>query len=200
MYACADEVTGFMELLAPYRTEVQGQRRALQPLADSLGVPLDTLWRDIVDEWDTSGTMKASWLPTSFRDGRALYTLSLPQGWWVDVTTTETIAALGDLLEDHLDEPLTMSHVSGEDRLLTTKIADVLRNDVTLDDGSLPRGIRFVSKHGSPSSGSGVCWAYWLREHDSGLAEPAQVINRQAIEETNTAFAAALQFCKIKTR
>lgn len=53
-----------MELLAPYRTDVQGQRRALQPLADSLGKPLDELWEDIVGEWDQSGTMKASWLPS----------------------------------------------------------------------------------------------------------------------------------------
>lgn len=63
IYATADKLTAFMELLAPYRTDINGQRRALQPLADFMGVLLEDLWRDIVSEWDAAGTMKASWLP-----------------------------------------------------------------------------------------------------------------------------------------
>lgn len=42
-------------------------------------------------------------------------------------------------------------------------IATWIREQV-LDDGSLPLGIRFESKHGG-----GHCWAYWLRRRDDGL-------------------------------
>lgn len=85
----------------PYRTDVNAERRALQPIADAMGKDLDALWRDIVAEvagWDEAGTMKASWLPRAFREGSRLYTLSFPAGWWIDITATETITALEDLL------------------------------------------------------------------------------------------------------
>lgn len=107
-----------MELLAPYRTKIDAERRALQPVADFLSVPLDDLWRDVVTEWDEAGTMKASWLPRAFRDGRALYTLSFPNGWWIDITASETMAALNELSRGSWptshgmsDEPLTLSHI-----------------------------------------------------------------------------------------
>lgn len=50
IYACADPVTAYMELLAPYRTDVTAERRALQPIADAMGKDLDSLWHDIVAE------------------------------------------------------------------------------------------------------------------------------------------------------
>lgn len=80
IYACADPVTAYMELLAPYRTDVNRERRALQPIADAMRMDLDALWDQIVAEWDEAGTMKASWLPRAFRDGRKLYTLRFPDG------------------------------------------------------------------------------------------------------------------------
>lgn len=97
IYACADRVTAYMELLAPYRTAVNAERRALQPIAAAMGKDLDELWLDIVTEWDGAGTMKASWLPSAFREGRKLYTLKFPAGWWIDITATETIIALEDI-------------------------------------------------------------------------------------------------------
>lgn len=164
-----------MELLASYRIDVNSQRRALQPIAADMGKDLDDLWRDIVHEWDESAMMKATWLPRAFRGGRTLYTLSFPTGWWIDITATETMTALDELFPDpwptengQLDEPLMLSHLTGDDRVLTTAIAGALRNDITLDDGKLPLGSTFLSKHGHPSSGSGTCWAYWMRDVDSG--------------------------------
>lgn len=207
IYASADRTTAFMELLAPFRTQIDVERRALQPVADFLGVLLDDLWRDVVTEWDEVGTMKASWLPRAFRDGRALYTLGFPDGWWIDITASETMAALNDLSRGSWptshgmsDEPLTLSHITGDDRLLTTSIATVLREDVELDDGTLPLGIQFISKHGRPSAGSGLCWAYWMRDVDNGLKEPTTVSVREAIEEDDPAFVAAQVLCKIKSR
>jgi hypothetical protein len=203
IYASADRQTAFMELLAPYRTIVDEKRRALQPLADFMGLPLDELWPQIVGEWEEAGTMKASWLPRVFREGREIYGLSFPQGWWIDVTATETISALIDYLEPHAltdDSMLTMSDLTGDDRALTTAIAGILRDRVELDDGTLPLGIQFFSNHGRPADGTGLCWAYWLRNVDAGLDEPTTVRSTDEISVSDPAFDAALKLCRIKSR
>lgn len=207
IYACADRLTAYMELLASYRTDVNAERRALQPIADAMGQDLDALWREIVAEWDEAGAMRASWLPRAFREGRKLYTLTFPAGWWIDITATETIAALEDLLphawptsEGLLEEPLTLAHLTGDDRVLTTAIATTLRDEVTLDDGTLPLGIRFLSKHGHPAQGTGICWAYWMRNVDSGLAEPATRTHQEEIREDDADLIAVQAYCKIKCR
>lgn len=207
IYASDDKLTAYMELLAPYRTEISGKKRALQPVADFMGITLDDLWRDIVTEWDEAGTMRARWLPRVFREGRELYSLSFPAGWWIDITAVETIAALHELFDSNwptstgiVNEPLTLSHLTGDDRDLTTAIAEALRENIELDDGTLSLGIRFMSKHGRPRTGSGLCWAYWMREVDNGLSEPTQVTANETIEESDPEYAAALEHCNIRSR
>lgn len=207
IYAADEPVVAFMEMLAPYRTKVSEERRALQPLADHLGIALGDLWRDIVTEWDQNGTMKASWLPRQFREGRAIYGLAFPIGWWIDIAATETISALHDLFgsrwprsEGEMDETLTLSHLTGNDRVLTTAIASRLRESVELDDGTLPLGITFTSKHGHPSGGTGRCWAYWMRGLDNGLPEPTVVKTSSSISESNMPFNQALALCNISSR
>lgn len=207
IYSCADRVTAYMELLAPYRTKINEERRALQPAADAVGMSLEDYWNEVVSEWDEAGKMKATWLPRAFREGRALYTLQYPEGWWIDVTATETIAALHDLFEGpwptahgESEEPLTLADLTGDDRVLTAAIAQLIRDNVQLDDGTLPLGIQFLSKHGRPAGGSGLCWAYWMRQLDSGLKEPAQVVDTEPILEDDSAYRAAQQFCRIKSR
>lgn len=206
-YASSDRQAAFMELLAPYRTIVDGQRRALQTVADFMGLELDVLWRQVVDEWDQNGHMRANWLPTAFRDGRTTYTISFPSGWWIDLTATETLYALRELFGDawptrdgKLDEPLTVSHLTSDDRVLTTAIASRLRNEVELDDGTLPLGVHFGSKHGRPATGSGSCWAYWMRAVDNGLEEPAKVISAEGLKDSDTDYRAALELCRIRSR
>lgn len=196
-----------MELLAPYRTAINAERRALQPIADAMGKKLDDLWKDIIAEWDEVGTMKASWLPRAFREGRKLYTLQFPPGWWIDITATETITALENLRSQYwptaqgpLKEPLTLTHLTSEDRALTTAIAEVLRSEIMLDDGTLPLGIKFLSKHGHPARGTGICWAYWMRDVDSGLVEPTNITYQSAIYESDSDLATVQEYCKIKTR
>lgn len=98
------------------------------------------------------------------------------------------------------DEPLTLSHLTGDDRFLTTSIATVLREDVSLDDGTLPLGIEFISKHGKPHDGTGTCWAYWMRDVDNGLSETAIEIDSTTIAEDDGDFRAAQVLCKIKSR
>lgn len=208
IYAADERLTAFMEMLAPYRTRVDEQRRALQPLAASLGRDLDELWNEIVSEWDASGSMRASWLPSVFREGRALYTINFPKGWWVDTTATETIAALQDDLSGlawptttgKLDETLTLADFTGPDRAFTTSIASFLREDVVLDDGSQPLGVQFISKHGRPSGASGICWAYWMRGVDQGLSESTTIAATAPILEDDADLQRALKLCKIRSR
>ena len=207
VYAADSRLTAYMELLAPYRTEIAEKRRALQPVANFLGKPLDELWNQVVAEWDEAGNMKATWLPRAFREGRGLYSVRFPDGWWVDVGSIETICALNEVFEDGFPtasgeriEHLTLSHLTSDDRVLTTAIASALRDELELDDGSLPLGIRFTSSHGHPSGQSGGCWAYWMRATDSGLTEPATVDFETAIGVDDGDLRAAMAHCKIKMR
>lgn len=207
IYSCADRVTAYMELLAPYRAAINAERRALQPMADAVGMGLDDYWTAVVSEWDAAGNMKATWLPRTFRAGRAMYTIQYPDGWWIDATATETIAALHDLfagawptVRGDSEEPLTMADLTGDDRVLTTAIAQLVRDNIQLDDGSLPLGVQFLSKHGRPAEGSGLCWAYWMRQVDNGLDEPTTVVATEPILDGDAAFKAAQAFCKIKSR
>lgn len=207
VYACAARQTAYMELLAPYRSDVNRERQALQPVADHMGIPLETLWAEIVDDWERAGTAKANRLPTVFREGRALYTLEFPEGWWADIAATETLTALDDLFADSwgtsvglVTSQLTLQHITSDDRSITTAIATLLREYVTLEDETAPLGIEFPSKHGHPADGTGACWAYWMRGRDAGLTEGASVVRIDPIEATDPAYRAVLDFCKIRSR
>lgn len=207
LYASSDRRVAFLELLGPYRTEVAQERRTLQKTADYLGLELESLWTEVVRDWDDNGSMKARWLPRAFREGREVHQIAFPAGWWIDITTSETIAALHELFPDGwptkdgvLEAPLTLAHLTGDDRALTTAIATKLRDEVTLDDGTLPLGIQFISKHGIPSGGSGLCWAYWMRELDSGLPPAPTASSTDAIEEDDTDLVSVQEALRIKTR
>lgn len=203
IYACAEKATAFMELLAPYRQKISEHRRALIPLAKALGKDVDELWADIVTDWDQQRKEDAGWLPTSFRTNRAVYTIRFPSGWWIDATASETIAALSQKFTDRLTmlhEPLTMSHLTGGDRNLTTAIAAVLHDQVVLDDGTKPLGIEFLSKHGSSSAGSGICWAYWMSDDGKQSTSQLQVVSKDAIDPNDTDLALAQHYCGIRLR
>ena len=95
---------------------------------------------------------------------------------------------------------MTLTHLTGDDRVLTTAIATGLRDEVTLDDGTLPLGIRFLSKHGHPAQGTGICWAYWMRYVDRGLDEPSTITHRTGIHDDDADLVAVQTYCKIRSR
>lgn len=205
LYTTDDRLTAFLELLAPYRTEINGTRRALQKDADAMGISLDDYWAMVVADWDQAGTMRARWLPTVWRDGRAIYRINYPAGWWIDIMSTNTLAALSHQLEDELGSlgitgGLTVAHITADDRAVTTLLARWLRDTATLFDDTQPLGIRFISKHGHPSGGTGTCWAYWMRATDAGLDEPVTVTHEAAIDEHDAELGTAQELCKIQTR
>ena len=189
IYMAENKVAAFMELLAPYRIEIDGERSALQPLADAMKMGLAAYWELILDEWDVDPSKGEFWLPSNFRRNRAVYELKIPNGWWIDLTAAESISALHKLFDNKWQtsagiktRPLTRSDLESDDRTLTTSIAQGIRSRVTLDGGSLPLGVKFDSKHGSPAGKSGACWAYWMRELDLGRKEQARIISETPIE------------------
>lgn len=189
IYMAENKVTAYMELLAPYRIEIDGERSSLQPLADAMKMDLEAYWELIVEEWDLDPSKGEFWLPSNFRRNRAVYELKFPDGWWIDLTAAESISALHKLFGNKwqtsggdITRPLTRSDLESDDRTLTTSIAQGIRSRVILEDGSRPLGVKFDSKHGSPAGESGACWAYWMRELDLGRKEPAKLISETPIE------------------
>lgn len=166
VYISADEEIAFAEVLSSYALTL-GAKHPLQKDADFMEMSLDVYLRSVIAEWGNH--VGPGFLAKHWRDRRSIYELTLGgTGWWVDVEHPDSIAALsagiGGQLHGGLGlTQLTLGVLHGENRAATTMVAAWIRKQV-LDDGSLPLGIRFKSKHGG-----GDCWAYWLRRRDDGL-------------------------------
>jgi len=117
------------------------------------------------------GQQAASW-----RAERCLYELSLPtSGWFVNISSSDSVGVLRALQAEWLTEPLaedlTVSHLMGGNRHITTAVAAWVWKQV-LDDESLPHGIRYMSKYGTDWR----CTAFWLREFDDGKNPSGEMI------------------------
>jgi hypothetical protein len=188
IYTALPVDTAYAESLAQFRPKFTKPLRATSTRPRSAGlrsrsdVKLVDLFDDLdsdeaslflIDqieaEWIALGHMKPTQIAAIWRQDRRLYEVALPrEGWFVDVEAAESVAtlsaALGAKLADFELGALTVGDLRGENRGVTTLIADWIRAQV-LDDGSLPHGIYFGSKHGS----QWCCWAVWLRAVDAGL-------------------------------
>ncbi len=94
---------------------------------------------------------------------RRIWSVGLPHGAFIGVAAGATIAFVESTMGSRLrlfgvpHTGLTLAHVLGEDRRLTTSIADELY-DVTLDGGERALGVSWESKRGW-----GRNYALWLR-------------------------------------
>lgn len=183
---------------APVRA-AYGESLAAQRVAESLSATtlgelfvdaskqegLTTLLEAVEREWAERHHMQPKQIAKQWRAERREYSLTLPEtGWFVDIETAESIAALrqvaAPLLVERGAPQLTLAHLKSEDRALTTQLAGWVRSQV-LDDGSLPHGIAYTSKH----SQDWRCWAIWLRALDDGKdldSEPTRAGKGQDIE------------------
>lgn len=129
----------------------------------------DAVLTAITREWNqlfasmTPGKVVMGW-----RDARLEYPMTLPEeGWLVDVEASSTIAVLNANLRQELGDLgvdyLSVGDLRGERRAVTTMVAKWIHSRV-LEDGSLPHGISYGSKHGTDY----LCWAIWLRNMDDG--------------------------------
>jgi len=192
--------------LAWAHEEAAAHDRAIRKTAELFGVSNKKARAMVEDDWLKAGNMQPGWLPTVWRDGRRMYEISLPDGWWVDVASSETLSMVSAALEDTLLKwgitgTLTLSELTSSDRRLTTRIATWLREEVTLDDGTQPLGIQFPSKYGRSGEAAGTSWAYWMRAIDAGLSnEPVVVDSGVPIELSDPDFKNALRFHHIESR
>lgn len=141
--------------------------------------------------------MQPGHLPAAWRDGRLLYTISVPAdaGWWIDAHAQETLDTLTLALGSQLN-PWTGRHdvdrgvMFSYDREVTTRFAEWMRDQI-LDDGSEPLGLRFDSR-----VANGNCWALWMRRADAQLgSDPAMAdhgakiaINDPIMKRVTTAY------------
>ncbi|MDC8984357.1 RES domain-containing protein [Mycobacterium marinum] len=145
-----------------------------------------SLKEEAIKEWADRDHMSVGQVAAGWRQERLIYRLTLPKaGWFVDIEDSSSISAIIKNLRPALSmagvEQLTTSHLRGEDRALTTSIAEWIHKQV-LDDGSLPLGIVYGSKHDSHWTN----WAVWLRAVDDGkdvAAEPTRAGVGEMIDE-----------------
>jgi hypothetical protein len=177
-YGASPREATYGEALASQRLKFTHDAPTWQELFDDPPPPgVDSLLEAVEMEWKERGFMAPGTVPAGWRHDRLIYELRLPPtGWFIDIERAESIAAISRALKSELAvlgyERLTVGDLRSERRELTTTIAEWLREQV-LDDGSLPHGVRFGSKHDS----TWTCWAIWLRALDDGkpvTAEPTK--------------------------
>ncbi|HEY8310453.1 MAG TPA: hypothetical protein VIG47_07850, partial [Gemmatimonadaceae bacterium] len=194
VYASDSVQTAYIEGLAWANEEATAHDRAIRKTAEFFDVSVRAARAMVEADWLKAGNMQPGWLPTVWRDGRRMYAITFPDGWWVDAESSDTLSAVSASLEDILLKwgitgTLTMSELTSNDRKLTTRIATWLREEVTLDDGTQPLGIQFPSKYGRSGEAAGTSWAYWMRAIDAGLSnEPVVVDEGLPIELNDAAF------------
>jgi len=178
VYAATPTVAAYGESLAYLRAGLD-KTKLSQVFVESSEDHFDgqqSIQEAVAAEWaemnfQAPGTLNAGW-----RHARALYELKLPNhGWFIDIQDAESLAALRRRLSHPLRvldvSTLTLSHLTGEDRRLTTAIADWLWR-VTLEDGQTAHGIKYSSKYGS----NWTCWALWMRSDSADHQLTAQAI------------------------
>lgn len=136
--------TAYAEALGPFkRLGARGADAAFMGLDDIDDVP-DQDW----PRW---------------RADRRIWSVGLPEGWFIDVAAGASLAYLERVMGGRLrlfgvpSTGLTTAHLLGEDRRLTTAIADALY-DAHLDGDGRALGVTWESKRGW-----GRNYALWLR-------------------------------------
>lgn len=151
---------------------LQQFRKSIAPLAvdaDAAGIEVDE-WIQLVTDEAAAAGRDAPWaISCDWQMARSIYQAAMPiEGWWVGIDHPATLAALTRQMPTRLrdlDVPyLSAGHIEGDDRAVTTLLAQHIR-DLVLDDGSRPLGVSFESK-----TLHGRCWAFWDRRTDDGLS------------------------------
>lgn len=117
----------------------------------------------VLADMQAMGIMTAA-VTEDWVQSRGVYRVAVPAGTWIDLTHRDGIAAAKAAVGKVMDDvPFTRAHLEGDDRTLTTRVAEALRNvEVKAPAGSVcrPDGIRFESKFGVVAPDD-VCWAIW---------------------------------------
>jgi hypothetical protein len=150
--------TAFTESLA-YKAPSARDYAGLAEIARDQGIGLAELLEDLRNAGVPVDGMDPDW-----RMDREIYTLEFPGLPWVDLTHPDTVLAIkasGIAAGDRL----TVSDLTGDDRALTTSVAQWIRAQ-ELQDGRRPAGIRYPSKFGFFEGN--YCWAGFISAPNTG--------------------------------
>ena len=167
-YLAETRECAFAEVLADLKRK-NGSEDPLAPIAKIFDLTIEETVAAIAEEWDEADFRGVGALPATWYARRRMFQARVTDGGWlVDVHHPDSIAALqglpdGDIarfLANQGIPALNVSVLTSENRLVTTMLAEIMR-DTELDDGSTPRGVHFGSKHGGA-----WCRAVWLPYQD----------------------------------
>lgn len=164
VYFAEQASTAFAEVLQEFRAA----RVALQADAEAIGVGVDDYIAQVCAQAAANSRARPWAVSVDWQLSRSLHRVRMPAaGWWVQIDHKDTLNRLGLDLAKPLSQlglsMLTLSGTAGEDRGVTTLLAEHVRGQ-TLFDGSRPLGVQFSSK-----TAYGTCWAWWDRRADDGL-------------------------------
>jgi len=163
----------FAEVLLPFRKrrDVLAQdAMALEPEEGERRMTVEEYIEAVTKE-AVENNVDAPWaISAEWQMARSIYHVRMPlAGWWVRIDGDRTLDYLSERYRSELprllgeSRSLTVSDVTGENRALTTFLAQQIRKTY-LEDGSYALGIEYPSK-----SGAGRCFAYWPRRMDDNL-------------------------------
>lgn len=157
--------TALAEVLQYFRIQVM----TLTKDATAIGIAVHEYRRELTRDYHDRGLAAPGEIDVDWQMANSLYRVDLPAGgWWVLIDDPATLNALSEVTHGTFSQ-LTLANISGDDRALTTQLAQLIRES-TLDDGSIPLGISFPSK-----TAYGRCWAWWNRRVDDNLRTRGEI-------------------------
>ena len=165
VYIADSKRCSYAEVLTVFRMKLA----SVAETAESVGWDVDEYISQVLEDAKANGVDPPWAIPAGWQINRSIHTLSLPsEGWWVLIDHQATLAALQRMTPTVRGTSmglrlLTAGSIMGENRALTTILAQTIR-DQTLEDGSEPLGISYESK-----TLHGRCWAFWDRRLDLDL-------------------------------
>lgn len=160
VYFADTRKTALAEVLQALRSDVMTCVKD----AAAIGMSVDEYREQLDADLRARGQSVPGELSVDWEMQRSLFEVAMPaDGWWVVIDSPPTLNSLSTYLGGALGQ-LTIAHVCGDDRSLTTQLAQIVRDSI-LDDGSESLGIIYPSK-----TGYGRCWAWWDRRGDLNLS------------------------------
>jgi RES domain-containing protein len=171
VYAADSKKVAYAEVLGWFKRQLADQPGTGLDLSKYLDDIPDAAsgWNEVSREWGNH--LPPYTLPASWRNERLMYRVTVPtDGWFTNVSTLQSMSAIEKAIGPQLAllavSQMDLSLLTSDRREVTCEISEWVHG-LKLDDGNLPHGIAYPSRHGGER-----CWAIWLRRIDDGL-DPA---------------------------
>lgn len=182
IYGATRRDTAFVEVLA-WKAAASATYSRLIEEAMFTGSSIDELLDDLHGLGVPVGGVSLDW-----RMEREIYALETDICRWVDLTDRRSISALRALIGSWHSESVTASVLTGDQREVTTRIAEMLRDSRLVRPDSTTTtasGIKYSSKFGILGADDN-CWAQWLNDSNTGAtithSEPMDPADPDVIE------------------